>query len=214
MLIIGAKGFAKEILHILDQNSELSQLAFYDDLNINNIDRLFNKFPIIKSIADAADYFKTIDNKFTLGLGHPVLRYNMYQKFSYVDGVFSSTISRNTDIGEYEISIGDGCNILSGVKISNCVEIGIGCIIYYNSIITHDVQIGQFVEISPGATLLGGCKIGDFTHIGSGAIILPHIKIGKNAVIAAGTVITKDVPDNVMVAGVPGVVKKHLGNDS
>jgi len=214
MLIIGAKGFAKEILHILEQNNKLNQVAFYDDLNINNIGRIFNKFPIIKSINNAADYFKTIDNKFTIGIGNPHLRYAMYQKFTDANGLFTSTISRNIDIGEYEVNIGDGCNILSGVKVSNCVEIGMGCIIYYSSIITHDVQIGQFVEISPGATLLGGCKIGDFTHIGSGAIILPYIRIGKNAVIAAGAVITKDVPDNVMIAGVPGVVKKHLGNDS
>lgn len=214
MLIVGAKGFAKEILHILEQNNEMNQVAFYDDVNLNNIDRIFNKFPIIKSINDAENYFKTIDNKFTIGIGNPVLRYNMYQKFTDANGVFTSTISRNTDMGEYEISIGNGCNILSGVKISNGVEIGMGCIIYYNSIITHDVQIGQFVEISPGATLLGGCKIGDFTHIGSGAIILPYTRIGKNVVIAAGAVITKDVPDNVMVAGVPGVVKKHLRNDS
>lgn len=210
MLIIGAKGFAKEILHILEEKNELNQLAFYDDLNINNIDLLFNKFPIIKSIDGAENYFKTIDNKFTLGLGNPGLRYNMYQKFSDANGVFTSTISRITDIGEYEISIGDGCNILSGVKISNSVEIGIGCIIYYNSIITHDVQIGQFVEISPGAILLGGCKIGDFTHIGSGTIVLPYIKIGKNVVVAAGAVVTKDVPDNVMIAGVPGEIKKEI----
>lgn len=213
MLVIGAKGFAKEILHILEENNELNQLAFYDDLNLNHIDRVFNKFPIIKSINNAIDYFKAIDNKFTIGIGNSHLRYAMYKKFADVNGLFTSTISRNIDIGKYEVNIGDGCNILSGVKISNCVEIGTGCIVYYNSIITHDVQIGQFVEISPGAILLGGCKIGDFTHIGSGAIVLPYIRIGKNVVIAAGAVATKDVPDNVMIAGIPAVVKKDFSNN-
>lgn len=39
--------------------------------------------------------------------------------------------------------------------------------------------------------------------IGAGATILPGVTIGENAVVAAGAVVNKDVPDNVVVAGVP-----------
>ena len=39
---------------------------------------------------------------------------------------------------------------------------------------------------------------------GTGAIILPNVTIGKNSVVAAGAVVTKDVPDNVLVAGMLG----------
>ncbi|MFC3928358.1 sugar O-acetyltransferase [Streptococcus caprae] len=39
--------------------------------------------------------------------------------------------------------------------------------------------------------------------IGAGAIILPGVTIGENAIVGAGSVVTKDVPDNVTVAGVP-----------
>ena len=52
--------------------------------------------------------------------------------------------------------------------------------------------------------------IGDNCWIGAGAIILPGVSIGNGSVVAAGAVVNKDVPDNVMVAGVPAVVKKHL----
>lgn len=52
--------------------------------------------------------------------------------------------------------------------------------------------------------------IGDNCWIGAGAIILPGVTIGNGSVVAAGAVVNKDVPDNVMVAGVPAVVKKHL----
>ena len=208
MLIIGAKGFAKDILEILQHNDELSQLVFYDDLNSDGKDDLFGEFPIIKSIEEAAEYFSNVDARFSIGLGNPDLRCEMYHKFTTLGGILHSTISPKTDIGHYDVTIGQGCNILSGVKISNSVAIGMGTMIYYNSIINHDVVIGMFVEISPGAMVLGKCKIGNFTHIGSGAIILPEVIIGNYVKIAAGAVVTHDMPDNVMIAGVPAIIKK------
>ena len=210
MLIIGAKGFAKEVLQILHQNGDLDQLAFYDDITPDIGDKLLNQFTVLKSIDQAEHFFNVVDKRFTIGIGNPFLRFKMYQKFTERGGVFSSTVSKGADIGSYEVSIEPGSNILSGVKISNNTKIGIGCMIYYNSIITHEVEIGKFVEISPGATLLGRCKIGDFTHIGSGAIILPDVIVGNDVVIAAGAVVTRNIQNNVMVAGVPAVIKKQL----
>lgn len=51
-------------------------------------------------------------------------------------------------------------------------------------------------------------KIGDNCFIGAGATILGPITIGNNVTIAAGAVVTKDVPDNAVVAGVPAKVIK------
>jgi len=46
--------------------------------------------------------------------------------------------------------------------------------------------------------------------IGVGAIILPGVTIGENAVVAAGAVVSKDVPANTVVAGVPAKVVKTI----
>ena len=46
--------------------------------------------------------------------------------------------------------------------------------------------------------------------IGAAATILPGVTIGENAVVAAGAVVTKDVPPNTIVAGVPAKVIKHI----
>ena len=53
-------------------------------------------------------------------------------------------------------------------------------------------------------------KIGENVWIGSSSSILPGVKIGDNAVVAAGAVVTKDVPENTVVAGVPAKVIKKL----
>lgn len=52
--------------------------------------------------------------------------------------------------------------------------------------------------------------IGNDVWIGGKASIMPGVTIGSNVVIAAGAVVTKDVPDNVLVGGVPAKVIRRL----
>lgn len=53
-------------------------------------------------------------------------------------------------------------------------------------------------------------KIGKNVWVGAHATILPGVMVGDNAVIAAGAVVTKDVPANAVVAGVPAKVIKTI----
>lgn len=210
MLIVGAKGFAKEVLEVVHQLKQLENLVFYDDVNNDVPEKLFGQFPVLRTTQEASVYFKNVDNQFTIGIGNPVLRKQLYDKFLIIGGEFTSVISPSAIIGNYDVQIGIGSNVLSGAIFSNSSNIGKGCIIYYNSIITHDCKIGDFVEISPSVTLLGRCKIGSYTQIGANATILPDITIGKNVIIGAGSVVTKDLPDNCMVVGVPAKIIKEL----
>lgn len=209
MLIIGAKGFAKEVLEILHQNKETEGLAFYDDVNDDVGDFLYDKFPILKTSKAVTEHFSKHGNAFSIGIGNPKLRKLMYEKFSQLGGQLSSTISLFSEIGSYGVLINDGCNILGGVKISNDVQVGKGTIIYYNSVITHDVEIADFVEISPSVTILGRAKIGSQTQIGTNSVIFPDIKIGKNVSIGAGAVVSKDLPDNCVAVGIPAKIIKQ-----
>ena len=74
------------------------------------------------------------------------------------------------------------------------------------------MTIGKNVTINKGATILspGKVVIEENAWIGIGAIICPGVTIGRNAVVAAGAVVTKDVPDNVVVAGVPAKIIKKI----
>ena len=56
-------------------------------------------------------------------------------------------------------------------------------------------------------------KIGDDVWIGGNCTILPGVTIGNNVVIAAGAVVTKDVPDNCVVCGVPARIMKQIEDD-
>ena len=129
MLIIGAKGFAKEVLEVLHQNNQIENLVFYDDLNQDIPQKLFNQFPIFKDIEEAKTYFSTVDQSFTIGIGNPVLRKKLFDKFSAIGGLFTSTISPTSSIGFYGNKIEEGCNIMSGTVITSDVLIKKGTLI-------------------------------------------------------------------------------------
>jgi sugar O-acyltransferase (sialic acid O-acetyltransferase NeuD family) len=210
MLIIGAKGFAKEVLEVLYQNNTLENVVFFDNVNEDVFGKLYNEFTILKTYHEVETYFSETSKKFTIGIGNPLLRKKLHDIFLSLEGQYTSTISSKAHIGNYGNRIYEGCNIMTGTIITNDVLINKGALINLNCTIGHDSKIGEFVELSPGVHISGNCTIGDFTTIGTNATILPKINVGSNVIVAAGAVVNKDVPDNCMVAGVPAVIKKEL----
>ncbi len=75
----------------------------------------------------------------------------------------------------------------------------------------YPVLIGENVSVGHGA-ILHGCVVGENTVVGMGAIVLNGAKVGKNCILGAGTLITQNtvIPDNSLVIGFPGKVKRVL----
>jgi len=209
MLIIGAKGFAKEVLAIFGQSDLTDKLFFYDDISENIPLMLYEQFPILRSLNEAKELFEQ-DKRFTLGVGNPKLRYELYQKFNQIGGIFTSVISPFAHIGKFETTIGQGVNLMTGTVVENDVNISDGALINLNCTVAHDSYIGRFAELSPGVHISGNCSIGDFATIGTGAVVLPKIKVGNYAVVGAGAVVTKDVADYTQVVGVPAKFIKKI----
>jgi sugar O-acyltransferase (sialic acid O-acetyltransferase NeuD family) len=210
MLIIGAKGFAKEVLEVCFQNNDIENLAFYDDVNEDIGDLLYGQFRILKNEKQVKEFFQSVSPKFTIGIGNPLLRYKMHKKFTTLGGTVSSTFSPFAKIGAFGNSIAPGCNVMTSTILTNDIEIGECVLFNLCCTIGHDVIIGDFVEICPDVNISGNCIIGDFSFIGTNATILPGVKIGKNVVIGAGSVVTKNIPDNCMALGTPAKVVKEL----
>jgi sugar O-acyltransferase (sialic acid O-acetyltransferase NeuD family) len=100
-------------------------------------------------------------------------------------------------------SYGEGLQVMPGAIAHKFSRIGKQCILNTNSTVDHECLIGDGVHIMGGATIAGKVEIGDFSTIGTNATILPKIVIGKNVYVGAGAVVTKNIVDNVVIAGVP-----------
>lgn len=209
MLIIGAKGFAKEVLEVLQQLKYEEKIYFYDDVSNDLPESLYSKYKILRSLDEVKEIYENQKFDFTLGVGKPLNRKKLYNKFIQVSGAIQDTISPYAHIGEYN-KIETGVNIMTGSIITNDVIIGKGCLININATIGHDCILDKFVELSPGVHISGHCKIGQYSSIGTGAVVLPTVNIGTNVIVGAGSVINKDIDDNSVVVGVPGRVIKKL----
>jgi len=102
----------------------------------------------------------------------------------------------------YNTNIGPGLYIghFSGIVVNSDTVIGKNC----------NINQGVTVGTTYGGKQPGTPKIGDNVYIGPGSFIIGGISIGENVAIGANSVVTRDFPDNAVVAGSPA---KHLSQN-
>ncbi len=116
---------------------------------------------------------------------------------------FSTDYGLNITLGK-RVFINSGCCFQDqgGIEIGDDVLIGQQVVI---ATLNHDLHPARRGNMLPAPV-----KIGNKVWIGAHATILPGVTIGDGAVVGAGAVVTKDVPENAVVAGVPAKIIKTI----
>lgn len=110
------------------------------------------------------------------------------------------SIGKNTTIGEAEIAvaehsteihIGEDCMLSKGIRITTT-----------DSHSVLDIATGE--RLNPAKNII----IGDHVWIGMNVTINKGVNIGRNSIVAGNSVVTHNVPENVIVAGIPAIIVK------
>lgn len=213
VIVVGGAGQARIIKDIL-WTTEIDVKLVFDIYGDNpwpdahtitydpeDVIRMENSGIIEKEYLFPASYF-------ILAFGNPYgrRRMDLQEHFMKTYNLFPLSIVHSSVVMEHSVLIARGAQILAKAYIGANVQMGDQCIVNAQSSVDHDCKIGHGSEIGPGAVLCGEVTVGANVWVGAGATIIEKVKIGNDVIIGAGTVVTKDVPDNVIVRGVPAQV--------
>lgn len=141
-----------------------------------------------------------------------------------------SILGKRNLLGDYcsireECEVGDCCLISRNVSINYNTSIGSFTKILDNSHITGNMKVGNHVFISALVTTtndntmgredydedhIKGPTIEDYATIGGGANLLPGVTIGHNAIVGASALVTRNVPPDKVVMGVPARIIRDV----
>src|SRR5262245_35468723 len=108
------------------------------------------------------------------------------------------------------VKLRQGVTIMAGCVLNAHARLGANVVVNTGSIVEHDCVIGDHAFLGPGVSLGGAVDIGTGAHVGIGATILQNLRIGKDVIVGAGAVVLENVPDKMVVVGVPAHVLKKV----
>lgn len=165
-------------------------------MNIN-LSNVFVKFILSKiQRYDHEKYWKMRSE-----VTNPLSKKPKWLRYIYLYKIKKSDTFHNASMGT---DMGQGAEFATAPKLLHGLS---GIFIGHSAKIGANVTICQQVSIMQGNE--GLPVIGDNCFIGAGAKILGHVKIGDNVTVGTNAVVTKDVPPNCTVAGVPAKPVTH-----
>lgn len=109
-----------------------------------------------------------------------------------------------------DATLGAGALICAGAVVGAGTRIGANTIVNTLSSVDHDCRVGDHSQITVGVTIGGTVTIGENCFFGMKSAVLPNVTIGNNVQVRAGSVVTKSVPEDVLVGGIPASLVRRL----
>lgn len=198
LAILGASGHGKVVADVALE-SNWSEVVFFDDewptkTTCGEWRVVGDSAALMAAFGSYQGVVVAIGNCFARATKHSVLRDLRVPLTSIVHS--RAYVSPRAELGV-------GSVLMAQAAVNIGARIGEACIVNTGATVDHDCELGFAVHIAPGAHLSGNVTVGDRAWIGVGACVRQGTRIGADATVGAGAVVIADVPEAVVVYGVP-----------
>jgi sugar O-acyltransferase (sialic acid O-acetyltransferase NeuD family) len=197
VVIVGCGGFGREVLAIVaacsSAGEELEAIGFVDDGP--------SEADLAAVTALGVPFLGDTTHEVVVAIGNPQARRAVVDRLG--QQVRHATLVHPQSTVGALVSLGRGCVVAPGVRLSTQITIGSHVHLDQNVTVGHDAVIGDFARLNPQACVSGSVRIGESVLVGASATIIQGLVVGAGSIVGAGAVVTRDVEEGVVVKGVP-----------
>lgn len=208
--LAGSSLLARRLIYQIKETGYGRVAGMFDDFEEKGTVKY--EHPVLGTLDDIAKFYQKggFDEIFiAIGYKHLAFRKRLFSTLKEQAIPIGTFVHPSSYVAK-SASVSEGCIVL----INSIIEMN--SVLYENVFlssscyISHDVIVGAHTYCAPSLNIAGFTKIGECCFLGISTTTIDGVSIGGNVRTGAGSVITKDVPANVLVAGVPAQVKKEL----
>ena len=199
LIVLGTSGLAKEVVQVAEQSCDAWHVKGFvgatgDAAPGDGWPPLLGDDDWLAGWEGAAELVTAI--------GLPAVRARVWERHA-PQRRFATLVHERAVLDRGRLTCGTGVIVSAGVVVTADVVLGDDVHLNLNVTVGHEARIGSHGVVNPGANISGGVTLGERVLVGTGAQLLQGVSVGDGAIVGAGAVVTKDVPPDVTVVGVP-----------
>lgn len=204
IIVFGAGGHARVVADAIRACGE-EVFGFADEVSPERKGQIFEGARVIGGFEELLKLADDNDVEVVIGFGQCAARYSFVQELKR-HSLFLRTIIHPRATISPSAQLSAGVYVGPNVVIEADCHIGEASIINCGANICHECVIGHAVAVCPGVMVGGKSRIGDKTWLGIGSTVIDKITVGAGCFVGAGAVVVSNVPDGVLVCGVPAKI--------
>lgn len=209
LAIYGAGGFGRDVLQVIRDINDACAGA-WEPVGFVVDEEFISESPVQGlPVLGSVDWLtRNPDVEVVIAIGAPAVRHRIARYIAReASNRFATLIHPRAWLGQ-NVRLGEGTVICAGALLTRDISIASHVHVDIGAKIGHDSILGDFVTLHPSVSVSGNVNIGVGVEVGTGSVLLPKVSVGEWAIVGAGAVVTKDVPADATIVGVPAKVIK------